>query len=390
MTIGEFNDSFVPLMDGVGLVARNYARWLNEKYGKAYAITVKFPHYDGDKDEPMEVLRCPSLPVPGMPPYRAGIPGIAFGFKKKLFSIPFDIVHSHSPFVTGNLALKISRKRHIPIVTTFHSKYKDDFKKALPFEWMRKIAMNKILKYYRAVDHVWVPNKATIDTLHGYGFEGKIDVMYNGTDITIPDNIEDYKRRGQEKMGAKDDDFVFLFIGQHRWEKNLKLMIEALKIVMDKRKHFKMVFVGQGYAENDMKQMVKDRKMDNYVNFLGVIRDREVIKTFYARTDLFLFPSLYDTSPLTLREAAAFHTPVVLAKNSSATEGIIDGKNGLIAENTPEGYAAKLIEVIDHPQIIEKVGQGAFDSLYRTWEQVSDEVNERYKDIIAEYKANHK
>ncbi len=389
MVVGEFNDSFMPLMDGVGLVTRNYAQWLKKKYCEAYAVTIKFPNYDGDKDEPMEVLRCPSIPVPGMPPYRAGMAGIAFGFKKKLFSIPFDIVHTHSPFVTGNLALKIARKRHIPIITTFHSKYKDDFKKALPFEWMRKIAMNQILKFYRSVDHVWVPNQATIATLHEYGFEGKIDVMYNGTDITIPDNIEEYRAKGAELMGAKKDDFAFMFIGQHRWEKNLKLMIEALTILKKNGKHFKMVFIGSGYAEEEMKQMVKAGNLEENVKFLGIIRDREVIKTMYARCDLFLFPSEYDTSPLTLREAAAFHTPMVLVKGSSATEGIVDGKNGFIAENTPEGYAAKLTQLIDKPKLIEETGNGAFKDLYRTWEQVAAEVYERYQQIIEDYKKTH-
>ena len=46
--------------------------------------------------------------------------------------------------------------------------------------------------------------------------------------------------------------------------------------------------------------------------FTGVIRERDRLMAYYARADLFLFPSLYDNAPLTVREAASFQVPAVL------------------------------------------------------------------------------
>lgn len=56
---GQFNEAFTPIMDGVTNVVRNYAYWLNKKYGVSYVITPHFPKYT-DREE-YEVIRYPLL-----------------------------------------------------------------------------------------------------------------------------------------------------------------------------------------------------------------------------------------------------------------------------------------------------------------------------------------
>jgi glycosyltransferase involved in cell wall biosynthesis len=243
--------------------------------------------------------------------------------------------------------------------------------------------MRYILTFDHSVDMVWVPNRATVDTIREYGYTGPVEVMYNGTDLELPGDIQAYRNGGAELAGLSDQRPMLLYIGQHRWEKNLKLLLESLSLLKERVPEFRMVFVGQGYAEKELAELVRMLHLDEQVRFLGVIRDREQIKKLYARADLFLFPSEYDTSPLTLREAAAFHTPTLLVAGASATEGISHGKNGLIAENTPNGYADALAAALKGGGMLERVGQGAYDTLFRTWEQVADEVHERYQQLLA-------
>ncbi len=393
MTVGQFNESYPPIMDGVGMVTKQYATWLDRKYGKGVAVTVQMPEVDTADEvdgEGPEVLRVNSVPVPGMPPYRAPLPGLSPQVRKRLDEIPFDIVHSHAPFRLGRMALSIARARNIPMVTTFHSKYREDFQKALP-GFLVPAAMRYILKFYAQVDMVWVPNQATIDTIREYGHHGPVEVMYNGTDLQLPDDIDSYRQQGEAFAGIPSDHKMLLYIGQHRWEKNLKLMLEALKVARSaggaKSEPFSMAFVGQGYAERELVDLAKELGIDDIVHFLGVVRDREVIKQLFARSDLFLFPSLYDTSPLTLREAAAFHVPTLLVEGASATEGITDGQNGFIAPNDATEYGAAIRRVLGDSRTLEAVGQGAFDTLFRTWEQVADEVHERYLGLIEQKKS---
>ena len=125
LTIGQFIDSYLPVTDGVVSVVRNYAYWLNEKYGKCvvYAPNTKsFVNPD-----PFDVQSYLSIPIPGRKPYRFGFPALDVRYRKQLNQMQFDLVHSHSPFSSGSEALRVAKKQNIPLVGTFHSKFYDDF-----------------------------------------------------------------------------------------------------------------------------------------------------------------------------------------------------------------------------------------------------------------------
>ena len=73
---GQFNDSYFPIMDGVGMTAHNYAYWLNEKYGKSILIAPKVKGYKDTVD--YKVHRFKSVVLPGMNPYRIGLPSVSY------------------------------------------------------------------------------------------------------------------------------------------------------------------------------------------------------------------------------------------------------------------------------------------------------------------------
>ena len=131
-----------------------------------------------------------------------------------------------------------------------------------------------------------------------------------------------------------------------------------------------------------MESMVRELGLSEIVQFVGVVRDRERIRAYYSRADLFLFPSLYDTSPLTMREAAAFQVPTVMIEGATGAEGILDRENGFLAEGTPAGFAQKLIGLLKDPELVRTVGAGAFESFYQSWEDVLQGVRERYLRLL--------
>lgn len=330
------------------------------------------------------MIRFKSVLLPGMNPYRVGLPLLDIRFKKKLKEVRFDIIHAHSPFVSGQLALKLAKKLNVPLIATFHSKYRDDFKKVLNAEIFVDFLMQLSIHFYHSADYVWVPNKATGETLREYGYNGSYDILHNGTDMEIPEKskLMNYRRKGLEAIGANSDEFVMLFVGQHRWEKNVKMIIDALKILKNKGHSFKMVFVGEGYAENEMKKLIKKYKLSANVVFMGLITSRKELRNIYACSDLFVFPSVYDNSPLVIQEAAAFDVPSVLVRNSSSAEGILDTVNGFLIDNETAALAKTLSDLMEYPDSLRKAGVGARKSLYRNWETIVDEVNLKYADII--------
>lgn len=382
----QFNDSYFPILDGVGMTAHNYAFWLDKFNGDSYLIAPKAKEY---KDKVRyKVIRFKSVLLPGMNPYRVGLPHIDFKFKHKLKNANFDILHAHCPFVTGQLALNLSKRLDIPLVATFHSKYREDFKKILDSSLFVDFMLQYVVNFYNSVDYVWVPNKSTGETLWDYGFRGDYAVMSNGTDMEIPDKTTYLKQRnkGLEFLGCGQDDFILLFVGQHRWEKNVRMIIDSLKILKAEDVNFKMVFVGEGYAATDMKRLTKQMMLNDHVVFTGLISDRKKLKQIYACSDLFVFPSVYDNAPLVMMEAAAYQVPSIVVRNTSASEKVMDSVNGFLIENSREALAERIKDLSLHPEKIKRAGENAAKSIYRSWESIVEEVNMNYADIIDEHK----
>jgi glycosyltransferase involved in cell wall biosynthesis len=146
-----------------------------------------------------------------------------------------------------------------------------------------------------------------------------------------------------------------------------------------------MVFVGEGYAAVEMSRLVRQYKIQDKVVFLGVITDRKELQNIYAASDLLVFPSMYDNSPLVLQEAAAFDVPSIVVSNSSSSEGILDGVNGFLVENEVGSLANRISELMKHPSAIKKAGEGARKSIYHPWEHIVDDVYQRYVELIREH-----
>ena len=121
----------------------------------------------------------------------------------------------------------------------------------------------------------------------------------------------------------------------------------------------------------------------------GNIHDRERLKKIDAAADLFLFPSLYDNAPLVVREAAALHTPALMLQESTAAEVIKPDVNGFLTPNDVRAYANQISYLMEHPDILTRVGDKASKTISRSWENVIEEVILRYRDIQQAYKLKH-
>jgi glycosyltransferase involved in cell wall biosynthesis len=144
-----------------------------------------------------------------------------------------------------------------------------------------------------------------------------------------------------------------------------------------------MFFVGTGYAANEMHQLVQEKGLDGKVTFTGMLTKREDIVKYYAAADLFLFPSLYDNAPLVVREAAALHTPAIMVEGSTAATILRDGENGFLSGGDLDSFAGKVRSLMADRALVRKVGIQASRSIVRPWEDVVEEVQDRYKALIA-------
>ena len=377
--VGLFNESFPPVMDGVAVCVENYAHWIQEKVGGVSVITPRKlgAHYS---QYPYEVLDYASVPVPFRHPYVTGIAQIDPLLRAKLRRRNFRIVHAHSPFSAGLMALQVARSQHIPLVATFHSKFKDDFREVIPSDMVVDQAIKVVMEFFDHADEVWVPQASVEEVIREYGFKGHVEVVDNGSDL-VADYPDSYFEEARRALGIAPGEFVFLFVGQHIWQKNVRLVIDALEKIKDLP--FRMFFVGTGYAAGEMKELVEQKGLSDKVTFTGMLTERAQVTRYYAAADLFLFPSLYDNAPLVVREAAALHTPAVMVEGSTAATILHDGENGYLVPNDLEAFAARLRELYRDRAAVRRAGLAASRSIVRSWEDVVDEVLDRYNALIA-------
>ena len=387
--IGIFNDNFPPILDGVALTAQNYAYWLHEKGHDVRVITDYAPKMKQViKAAPYPINFVPSVPIPFRHPYRYGIPFISPLFLHRWNKMQFDIVHAHCPFVTGDLAYSAAQKQGIPMVATFHSKYRQDFehnvKSKAVVDWM----VRHIIQFFEKADEVWIPLPAVEETLREYGFKGHVEVVENGNDFYTPTAlIEAMRMEMREEFGLLPEETMLLFVGQHTWEKNIGFILDSLALIKDKP--FQLFMVGTGYAVREIKHRIKQLGLRDNVTLLGNIHDRERLKRIYAAADLFIFPSLYDTCGLVVREAAAMHTPSLMLGNSTAATAIHDGVDGFLSPDNTQEYAQRILTLMEHPELVARVGTKASKTISRSWESVIEEVILRYRDIQESYKLKH-
>lgn len=381
--IGLFCDVFPPILDGVSFTVKNYADCMHAKGEDVHVVT---PFVPGRQvNPPYPIHHYSSLPIPMRKPYRMGIPQIDAAFAKEMRGLSFDIIHTHSPFSAGKLALNIARQKGIPVVATFHSKFRQDFERAVHLKPVVDVMVNNIVSFFEKVDEVWVPQASVADVIHEYGFKGNVEIVDNGNDLVSPVAVVQQLRDDmRQQLRLKDKETMLLFVGQHIWEKNVGFILESLALI--KHLPYKLYMVGTGYAVPQIRTMIHTLGLQDKVTMVGNIPDRDLLKRYYAAADMFLFPSLYDNAPLVVREAAAMHTPALMLQDSTAAEIIQPDHNGFLCENNITTYATLIQHLMENPQILNTVGDNASTSIARSWENVVEEVLTRYADIQKRYK----
>lgn len=378
--LGIFNDCYPPVMDGVSVTIHNYAYWLHKKGEDVCVVTPSAVNYR-DQD-PFPVYRYRSLPLLFRKPYRMGFPQYDKALQRRLDQTDFSLVHAHSPFSSGKLALHLARERKIPLVATFHSKYRSDFQRVIPFDFVVDHLIKGIIDFYNQADEVWIPQASVEATIREYGYQGKVVVVDNGNDFAGTYSLE-ARKQARQRFSLPDDVPVLLFVGQHIYEKNLEFLLRSVAKLTDL--NYRMFFVGTGYAAEALKQLSVQLGLSDCVSFQGSVLDRQCLRDYYLVADLFLFPSLYDNAPLVVREAAALHTPALMISGSTASAVIQDNQNGFLSTETTDDYAQCIRNILSDRSRLDRVAVGASQTLARSWEDIADEVSERYQRLITNY-----
>ncbi len=384
----QFIDTYFPLVDGVVNTVHNYATLLNSD---AYTcvVTPKGMKDHDDKPLPYDVFRTTTIKA-SISEYSLPAPKLDRRLRYFLTVKKIDLFHAHSPFTEGGFAQSFSKKLGVPCVATFHSKYYDDVLHMTHSKALARVVTDHIVRFYEKCDSVWSCSESTADTLRSYGYKGDIFVMDNGSSMSCPDNADELKERVATQYQIPSDKKIILFVGHQIWHKNLKLVLDTMKLLSECSDDYRLLIIGDGYDGEKIKKYADSLSFpDGAVRFVGKIMDKEIIMGFYLNAGLLFFPSVYDNSPLVVREAASLGVPSLLVEGSNASEAVRKDITGYTAAENKVAMYREIVKIFSNEEKRKAVSIAARQEIPKTWEQIVSMVQEKYAEILEKYRFDH-
>ena len=129
----------------------------------------------------------------------------------------------------------------------------------------------------------------------------------------------------------------------------------------------------------------KELGVENNVKFVGLKKSDE-LNYLYSSSDIFLFPSIFDTDGLVVKEAAAKGTPSLVIKNTGAAEQIEDGVNGWALDNDIDAFADKVEEIYNmkknFPNEYLELRESTKNKPIPLWKDIADEYLALYRQRV--------
>ena len=329
-------------------------------------------------EQPTPMIEVPSVQFPLYKDYRFAVPGIRH-FHDHLKSFQPDLLHINSPCSLGYAAVRYGQKFGIPVVATYHTHFAS-YAKYYKVKAIESVSWNYFRKLYNSCERVYVPSRPILEELHGHGMWG-LEFLPHGVDTTVFSpcyRTPDWKTR----LGLEGKT-TLLFVGRLVWEKDLKTLAEAYRIVNARRNDAAFVLVGDGPIRSQLEEAMPGAV------FLGQQSGAE-LSTSYASSDIFVFPSTTETFGNVIVEAMASGIPPICAREGGAYGNVENGLTGLLTRpRDPVDLAEKIEFLLDHPgKRSEMADIGREFALRQSWDHIIDRLLASYDDVIRTYRVN--
>lgn len=185
----------------------------------------------------------------------------------------------------------------------------------------------------------------------------KIKVIHCGTDVKAitPGNKDPVLVRKYQLQ----DQIVILYLGLFIKRKNPHFLIKVFAKLHANYPNTKLIMIGKGPEEFNLKILAKNLKLKPHVIFPGPQYDKQKL-AFYRTADIFAFPSHNEGFVLSVLEAMAAGLPLLVPKTVSFPEAVIHGKNGLLAKpNHQADWVNKLSRLIKDVKLRQQLAQNA-------------------------------
>ena len=304
-----------------------------------------------------------------------------------------DIIHAHSPCLTGVAALRVGKKTGVPVVYECRAFWEDaavDQGKSVENDLRYRLTRRLESYVFKNADAVFCISQGLKDDIEQRGFPIKrLNMAPNAVDLAQFDFISGRDIELERKLGYAGKK-VIGFIGSFYAYEGVDLVIKAMPEILKAIPNAVLMLVGGGLESANLMALVSSLKLEHCVKFVGRVPHSEVSK-FASLVDAFVFArtSIRLTNlvtPLKPLEAMAQGRLVVASDVGGHKELIEDGQTGYLfeADNAHALTTAVTRALLDEKRAAEIISNGRkFVENVRSWEAISARYIPVYNELAA-------
>ena len=282
-------------------------------------------------------------------------------------NIEFDLIHAHFSWPSTYIGAKLKERFNKPVIATIHENS----------EWFNKeLSMHHPLLDYawRSADALIRVNKA--DVPHLKKFNNHVYYIPNGFGpMYKPMNTIECRSKLHLPINKK----VIFALGALIERKGINYLIDAMKIITEKRKDV-LCFIGSsGPLKDKLQNQIERLELQDCVKLVGIVPD-ELLPIWMNASDLYVLPSLGEGNPTAMFEVLGCGKPFIGTRVGGIPEIITNGEIGSLVE--PKDVDGLAIAILD---ALAKDWDGNYISDYArqfSWDEVANKILEVYSDVI--------
>ena len=335
-------ESYLPYVSGVTISVESLARGL---VARGHDVLVVAPRpapgaasvATGASGPPPEIAWLDSYQLPRVAPpmYRMPWPHPWSPALRDARAFDPDVVHAHSPFVTGLLGLRLARAVAAPLVFTHHTRFGDYGHYLGPLARLGAATVEAYLtRFRRACAAIIAPSQDLAAEIRIRGGARRIEVIPTGVDVAAIGAAAPVDPRA--RAGWPEGATVVASLGRLAPEKSPDVVLDAVSHVPAAR----LLVIGGGPSEASLRERARRPDLAGRVAFTGALAHPDALARLRG-ADLFAFASRTETQGLVLAEALAAGLPPVAIDGPGVADSVRDGVDGIIVPALPEATRAR-------------------------------------------------
>jgi glycosyltransferase involved in cell wall biosynthesis len=163
--------------------------------------------------------------------------------------------------------------------------------------------------------------------------------------------------------------------------KGLDLLLEAVKLIMDKDKTVYLLLLGEGPIKTRLEDKASSLGISDGICFKGNVSN---VYEYMNASDIFVFPSLSEGMPNALLEAMACRLPVIASRIGGVVDIVKDGKSGLLFKpGDISGLESAMVRLLKDDKLRQRLGAEARKTIVEGFsiDRVAEEYIKLYKNI---------